>query len=135
MKRKSLNMEKINRMVKERVLGDGALLPEHKINKIIKNYLLERDYIEDTVDSDKYDFDVRTKRAFEDMSEGISEMIGDLEVIRTKEGDVLVGEDLYSEDFLTELITNFESLKEDLEFLSKLEEIDDSEDLPLDDEF
>lgn len=134
MKRKSLNIDRINQLVKERVLGDGALLPEHKINKIIKDYLLERDYMDPEVTTDKYEFDIRTKKAFEDMSDGISEMIGDLEVIRTREGDVLIDEDMYSEEFLTDLITSFESIKEDLEFLSKLDKEGDSEDFSMDEE-
>ena len=138
MEKRTLNTEKISKMVKDRLLGDGGLIPEHRINKIVKEYLKERDdYLEDDVPiGDKYEFEERTQKAFEDMSEGITEMIGDLEVVKAKEGDVLVDTDVYYDEYLSNIISTLEMVSEDLRVLKDLshgpeESPFDSEDLDL----
>jgi hypothetical protein len=121
MKRR-INTEKLSEMVKDRLLGDGGLIPEHRINKIIKDYLSERrEFLDDdTPIEDKYEFTPRTKKAFEDMSEGLEEMIGDLEVIKQRESDVLVDVDVYADEYISNMVSNLEAIKEDLLFLKDL---------------
>lgn len=121
MKRR-INTEKLSEMVKDRLLGDGGLIPEHRINKIIKDYLSERrEFLDDdTPIGDKYEFTPRTKKAFEDMSEGLEEMIGDLEVIKQRESDVLVDVDVYADEHISNMVSNLEAIKEDLSFLKDL---------------
>lgn len=129
MEKRIFNTERISEMVKDRLLGDGGLIPEHRINKIVKDYLKERnDYLEDdTPISDTYEFTSRTQKAFDDMSDGIIEMIGDLEVIKAKEGDVLVETDVYSDEYLSNIISTLETVSEDLKILKSLREISDEE--------
>lgn len=122
MKRKKINTERLTEIVKDRLLGDGGLIPEHRINKIIKDYLYERNEIldDETPIEDKYKFTSRTQVALEDMAEGLEEMLGDLELIKERESDVLVDTDLYSDEYMTEMISSLESVKEQLIFLKDL---------------
>jgi hypothetical protein len=130
MKRKRIDTEKLSEMVKDRLLGDGGLIPEHRINRIIKDYLSERNEFldDDTPIKDKYEFTPRTQKAFEDMSDGLEEMIGDLEVIKQRESDVLVEVDVYADEYITNMLSNLEAVKEDLLFLKNLSENNDDYD-------
>lgn len=120
--KKRIDTEKLSKIVKDRLLGDGGLIPEHRINTIIKEYLLERDeFLEDDDPiQDKYEFSPKIKKAFDDMSEGLNEIIGDLEVIKQKESDVLVDTDLYADEYISNMISTLETITEDLEFLRGL---------------
>ncbi len=130
MKKRVINTEKLSEIVKDRLLGDGGLIPEHKINKIIKEYLSERnEFLDDeTPLEDKLGFSDRSVKAFDSMIEGITEMIGDLEFIKTRESDVLVQTDFYADEYLSGVITTLEGIKEDFEYLSGLKETGEDED-------
>lgn len=132
MKNRRINTEKLSEMVKTRLLGDGGLIPEHRINRIIKDYLLERkEFLEDEEPlTDRYEFSPTTNKAFDDMSDGVEEMIGDLEYIKERESDVLVETDVYADEYLSNMISTLESIKEDLLFLKGLDNSqEDDEDI------
>jgi len=122
MKKRKIDTESLSKIVKDRLLGDGGLIPEHRINKIIKDYLSERKEFldDDTPIEDKYEFTPRTQKAFDDMSDGLEEMIGDLEVIKQRESDVLVDTDIYADEYLSNIVSDLESIKEELRFLKDL---------------
>lgn len=126
MKKKKIDTESLSKIVKDRLLGDGGLIPEHKINRIIKDYLSERaEFLDDdTPIADKYEFTPRTQKAFDAMSDGLEEMIGDLEVIKQRESDVLIETDVYADEYLTNLISDLESIKEDMRGLKDLSQND-----------
>ena len=84
---KKITSKGIKKLVKESFLEE-SLLPEHKIDSIIKEYLSERDDFLDSEEpiKDEYKFSPKTSEALLDMVDGLSEMIDDLEVIKEKEG-------------------------------------------------
>lgn len=136
MKRKVIDTERLSKMVKNRILGDGGLIPEQRINTIIKEYLDERDEFldDDTPIEDKYEFSPTSNKAFDDMLGGVEEMIGDLEVIKEKDSDVVVEVDLYADEYISNMISSLEAVSEDLKYLKGLRsntDIDtDSEEWP-----
>ena len=91
---KKISSNNIKNIVKEHFLED-SLLPEHKIDTIIKEYLSERDDFLDNEESlqDEFEFSPKTSEALLDMVDGLSEMVDDLDIIKEKEGNVLVLDD------------------------------------------
>ena len=128
---KKISSNSIKNIVKEHFLED-SLLPEHKIDSIIKEYLSER---EDFLDSeelqqDEYEFSPKTNEALLDMVDGLSEMVDDLDIIKEKEGNVLVLEDTYADEYLQGLIMELKNVLEDIKVLT---EINDNLDLETED--
>jgi len=125
---KKISSKNIRNIVKEHFLDDSTL-PEHKIDSIIKEYLSERDEILDDEYplGDEYEFSPKTNEALSDMADGLSEMLDDLDIIKEKEGNVVVFNDVYADEYLEDIISNLQNLMEDLKYLTNLksdEEID-----------
>lgn len=125
---KKISSKNIRNIVKEHFLDDSTL-PEHKIDSIIKEYLSERDEILDDEYplTDEYEFSPKTNEALSDMVDGLSEMLDDLDIIKEKEGNVIVFNDVYVDEYLEDIISNLQNLMEDLKYLTNLksdEEID-----------
>lgn len=129
---KKINHSNIKNIVKEHFLNEKYLLPESRIDSIINEYLSERDEYLDDENSleDKTNFSSKTSNALGDMVEGINEMLGDLEVIKEKEGNVLVYQNKYSDEYLEDVI---EDLEDVVDRISALTELSDDEDLDYDD--
>ena len=127
---KKINHSNIKNIVKEHFLNEKYLLPESRIDSIINEYLSERDEYLDDENSleDKTNFSSKTSNALGDMVEGINEMLGDLEVIKEKEGNVYQNE--YSDEYLEDVI---EDLEDVVDRISALTELSDDEDLDYDD--
>jgi hypothetical protein len=119
---KKINHNNIKNIVKEHFLNENYLLPESKIDSIIKEYLSERDdYLADeSALEDKMDFSRKTSNALSDMADGINEMLGDLEVIKEKEGNVLVYQDEYADEYLENVIQDLESVVDRISNLTEL---------------
>ncbi len=128
---KKISSNNIKDIVKEHFLED-SLLPEHKIDTIIKEYLREReDFIDDDSPiKDEYEFSPKTNEALLDMTDGLSEMIDDLDIIKEKEGNVLVMEDTYADEYLQGLIMELKNVMEDIRTLT---EISDNEEYDIED--
>jgi hypothetical protein len=126
---KKITSKGIKKLVKESFLED-SLLPEHKIDSIIKEYLLEReDFLdnEETI-TDKYEFRPKTSEALFDMVDGLNEMVDDLDIIKEKEGNVLVLEDTYADEYLQGLIMELKNVIDDIKVLTELSDNLDVED-------
>lgn len=123
---KKINQSSIKRIVKEQLLNDDLLIPETKVDGIIKEYLSERDdFLEDeTALDDKVSFTEKTIDALRDMLMGLTEMIGDLEIIKEKEGNVLVTGDMYSDEVMTKVIDNLNIIVDDLDELEGISKED-----------
>ncbi len=123
---KKINQSSIKRIVKEQLLNDDLLIPETKVDGIIKEYLSERDeFLEDeTALDDKASFTEKTIDALRDMLMGLTEMIGDLEIIKEKEGNVLVTDDMYSDEVMTKVIDNLNVIVDDLDELEGISKED-----------
>lgn len=119
---KKINHNNIKNIVKEHFLNDNYLLPESKIDSIIKEYLSERDdFLDDeSALEDKVDFSEKTSNALRDMLDGLNEMVGDLEVIKEKEGNVLVYQDEYSDEILEGVIQDLERVVDSINDLTEL---------------
>ena len=118
---KKITSKGIKKIVKESFLED-TLLPEHKIDSIIKEYLREReDFIDDDSPiGDEYEFSPKTTEALSDMADGLSEMIDDLDIIKEKEGNVLVMGDTYADEYLQGLIMELKNVMEDIRTLTEI---------------
>lgn len=119
---KKINQKNIKNIVKEHFLTDNYLLPESKIDSIIKEYLSERDDFLDDENAleDKMDFSKKTSDALSDMLDGLNEMVGDLEVIKEKEGNVLVYQDEYADEILEDVIQDLEKIVDRINDLTEL---------------
>jgi hypothetical protein len=133
---KKISSNNIKNIVKEHFLED-SLLPEHKIDTIIKEYLREReDFIgDDSPIKDEYEFSPKTSEALFDMVDGLNEMVGDLEVIKEKEGNVLVyhnsaTREEYADEILEDIIQDLERV---VDRISDLTEISDNEEYDIED--
>ena len=119
---KKINHNNIKNIVKEHFLSDNNLLPESKIDSIIKEYLSERDdFLDDeSALEDKMDFSEKTSNALRDMVDGINEMVGDLEVIKEKEGNVLVYQDEYADEILEDVVRDLETIVDRINDLTEI---------------
>ncbi len=126
---KKITSKRIKNIVKEHFLED-SLLPEHKIDTIIKEYLSERDDFLDDEESlqDEYEFSPKTSEALLDMVDGLSEMVDDLDIIKEKEGNVLVSEDTYADEYLQGLIMELKNVIEDIKVLTELKDDEPNDD-------
>ena len=129
---KKINSKSIRNIVKEHFLEDNKL-PEHKIDSIIKEYLKERDEILDDEYplGDEYEFSPKTNEALSDMVDGLSEMLDDLDIIKEKEGNVILSDGSYADEYLENVISDLNFIIEDLNFLTKLKDNREDEDLDL----
>ena len=125
-KKVRLNNDKVKKIVTEKLRQDGTFVHESKIDLAIKKYLIER---QDNTGSDETEsvmsFSSEANHSFEQMIEGLYEIVEDLEIIKTKESDVLVDthpEETYSETYLTEVIMTIEQIIDGLEYLRGLED-------------
>lgn len=128
---KKISPNNIKNIVREHFLED-SLLPEHKIDGIIKEYLSERDdFLEDEESlQDEYEFSPKTSEALLDMVDGLSEMVDDLDIIKEKEGNVLVLDDTYADEYLQGLIMELKNVLEDIKVLT---DVGDNLDLDIED--
>jgi len=105
-----------------RSLSNDITISESKIDAIIKEYLYERAGSEfigvDVPMEDKTTFSPKSTEALEDMIFGLNEMIDDLDIIKEKEGDVLVETDYYADEFISTLVESLRDFITNLEHLS-----------------
>ena len=112
-------------------------LPASKIDSIIKEYLFEREEMmdDDNFFDDEYEFSPKTTEALNDMVDGLSEMLGDLDVIKEKEGNVLVLQDVYADEYINNITKTLEDVIDDLKHLSELNGRDTLDDMIDDDTY
>jgi hypothetical protein len=121
---KKINNNKVLTIVRESLERDGVFVDDVKIDSVIKKYLSEREEIlldDESHLEDGYSFSDESKEAFGDMIGGLEDTIEDLNIIVLKEDDVLVDMDLYSEEYINDIISDLESVVERLNYLKGLE--------------
>lgn len=107
----------------------GYILPEHKIDSIIKEYLRERDEFLDLDEPivDEYEFSPKTSDAISDMIDGLAEMVDDMDIIKEKEGNVIVLDNIYASEYLEDIMENLKSVINDLKNLPTINNNDEIE--------
>lgn len=121
---KKIKKSNISNIIKKN-LSDEFLLSEDKIDSIIKEYLLERNvFLYDQ--NDRLEFTKKTKNNLSNITDNISEIMGNLQIIKDSEGDVLVYNDVYSDEIITNIINQLNDVRDDIYFLSQLKN-DDTE--------
>jgi len=129
-KKVSLNNKKIKTIIR-RTLGSKLSVSESKIDSIIKEYLSERtEYEYDSDYVEKTTFSPKSIEVLESMSSGINEMLEDLDIIKEKEGDVLVYNDQYADEVLSYYIRDLQGIMEDLNDLISITRENSSKDEP-----
>jgi len=111
---KKINQKNIKNILKNH-LTDDVFLPEHRIDSIIKEYLLERN--ENTIYDDKYEFSPKSLEILSQSLDNLSDIKDDLEVIKEKEGDVLILTDVYCDDYVNNVVGNLEKVIKDIEYM------------------
>lgn len=123
MKKVKINNNKVLDLVRETLNRDGVFVTDKKIDLVIKKYLVEREDLMDDESyiEDNYSFSEETKKTFKDMVSGLEDTVEDLSIVQIKEGDVLVETDVYSEEYLENVMSDLEDVIERLRFLKGLE--------------
>jgi hypothetical protein len=96
-------------------------LSENRIDGIIKEYLIEREEFLDNQFEDEWGFSPKTKEALTDMVLGLTEMVGDLEIIKEKEGNVLLFTDVYADEYFDDIIKKINGVVDDINDATNLE--------------
>lgn len=111
---KKINQKNIKNILKNH-LTDDVFLPEHRIDSIIKEYLLERN--ENTIYDDKYEFSPKSLEILSQSLDNLYDIKDDLEVIKEKEADVLILTDVYCDDYVNNVVGNLEKVIKDIEYM------------------
>lgn len=125
MKKVRINNDKVKKLVSEKLEKDGTFVHETKIDKAIKEYLRER---KENLDSEgapeqQNVFSDKAKEAFNDMASALYDIVEDLMVIQTKEGDVLADDytETSAEEYIGDLVNQIEAVIEAIEHLRDFE--------------
>lgn len=111
---KKINQKNIKNILKNH-LTDDVFLPEHRIDSIIKEYLLERN--ENTIYDDKYEFSPKSLEILSQSLDNLYDIKDDLEVIKEKEADVLILTNVYCDDYVNNVVGNLEKVIKDIEYM------------------
>lgn len=120
---KKISSEKLKNIVKEHFLED-TLLSEDKIDRIIKDYLLERDDLleNEYVFEEKYEISQKSKEVISDLLYNLNEVMEDLDIIKEKESDVIVFNDVYLDEYLSGVVRDLTDTIDDLKYLLELKD-------------
>lgn len=124
-KKIKLNNNKVRSLVKERLKMDGSFIDESKIDKVIRQYLIERIEQDNDINqtNDNLDFSRNTKKTFNNLVNNLNEIIEDIRIVQTKEPDILIeshSKEIYSESYLEEVVSKLEDIISSVEFLNNL---------------
>lgn len=132
-KRVRINNDKVKKLVSEKLKKDGTFVHESKIDRAIIEYLRERKENLDPENAPEQQnvFSEKAKEAFDDMASALYDIVEDLMVIQTKEGDVMTDDypEGYADEYINQLVNQIELVIEAVEHLRDFipEEQEDSE--------
>lgn len=132
-KRVRINNDKVKKLVSEKLKKDGTFVHESKIDKAIIEYLRERKENLDPENAPEQQnvFSEKAKEAFDDMASALYDIVEDLMVIQTKEGDVMADDypEMSADEYINQLVNQIELVIEAVEHLRDFipEEQEDSE--------
>lgn len=126
---KKIDSSSIKKIVKKHFTDNDFLIPEHKVDNIIKEYLFERSDSENNGYGDKLNFSKNSLEVLQDIILTLSEIKDDLEIIMEKESDVLVYVDQYADEVMNNYIMDLNNIINGLEDISQITNNKESEDL------
>ena len=126
---KKIDSNSIKKIVKRHFTDNDFLIPEHKVDNIIKEYLFERSDSENNGYGDKLNFSKNSLEVLQDIILTLSEIKDDLEIIMEKESDVLVYVDQYADEVMNNYIMDLNNIINGLEDISQITNNKESEDL------
>lgn len=97
---KKMDSIKIKKIVKEHFLDDDFLLPEDKIDSIIKEYLSKRIVNDDESPSVDRKINPKSREIIESIILNLNVIVDDLELIKEIESDVLINESKYVDELM-----------------------------------
>jgi hypothetical protein len=115
-KKIKLNGKNIKTLINESLDEDNFNLSEEKIDKIIKNYLLER---VDEVDNEEKTVSNTTISLLEEFESQIDDFLEEMDFINDKDGDVLLENHVYLDEKLYLLSKNLGNIKKIIESIKK----------------
>lgn len=117
---KKIKKSSISKLVKKN-LSDEFLVSENRIDDIIKEYLFERSgFLYDQNQNDVLEFTTKTRKNLSNISDNLLDIISSLQIIKDKEGDVLVYTDVYSDEIISNIINYLIDVRDDIDFLTQL---------------
>lgn len=117
---KKIKKSSISKLVKKN-LSDEFLVSENRIDDIIKEYLFERSgFLYDQNQNDVLEFTTKTIKNLSNISDNLLDIISSLQIIKDKEGDVLVYTDVYSDEIISNIINYLIDVRDDIDFLTQL---------------
>ena len=126
---KKIDSSSIKKIVKKHFTDNDFLIPEHKVDNIIKEYLFERSDSENNGYGNKLNFSKNSLEVLQDIILTLSEIKDDLEIIMEKESDVLVYVDQYADEVMNNYIMDLNNIINGLEDISQIRNNKESEDL------
>lgn len=126
---KKIDSSSIKKIVKKHFTDNDFLIPEHKVDNIIKEYLFERSDSENNGYGNKLNFSKNSLEVLQDIILTLSEIKDDLEIIMEKESDVLVYVDQYTDEVMNNYIMDLNNIINGLEDISQITNNKESEDL------
>ena len=126
---KKIDSSSIKKIVKKHFTDNDFLIPEHKVDNIIKEYLFERSDSENNGYGNKLNFSKNSLEVLQDIILTLSEIKDDLEIIMEKESDVLVYVDQYADEVMNNYIMDLNNVINGLEDISQITNNKESEDL------
>ena len=126
---KKIDSSSIKKIVKKHFTDNDFLIPEHKVDNIIKEYLFERSDSENNGYGNKLNFSKNSLEVLQDIILTLSEIKDDLEIIMEKESDVLVYVDQYTDEVMNNYIMDLNNIINGLEDISQIRNNKESEDL------
>ena len=124
---KKIDSNSIKKIVKRHFTDNDFLIPEHKVDNIIKEYLFERSDSENNGYGDKLNFSKNSLEVLQDIILTLSEIKDDLEIIMEKESDVLVYVDQYADEVMNNYIMDLNNIINGLEDISQITNNKESE--------
>lgn len=120
-----IDKDKVRKLVSEKLKKDGTLVCESKVDKAIKEYLKERKENIDPENAPEQNiFSTKAVETFDDMATSLYNIVEDLMLIQTKEGDVLVEDypkSKMADEFIDEILNQIELVIESIEHLRDFE--------------
>lgn len=113
-----MNNKGVSNLVRETLKRSGVTVSSDRLDETIRQYMIEREELDNEVMFNK--FDTKTIITINDMVDGLNEIITDLNIIKTKDGDVYVDDEIKTEDYIEQIVDELSDIQSKLNKLKGL---------------